>query len=161
MAFATVEAIRDRLYTLIEGLTPLALSADRFRRYRNEGKADFETWANAGPAGALRRFQVRADSHEGPDVSNTDFDARIVTFRITVAYPQTARTGPDQAMDRDDAMDSDFRLIDRALGFYGRANFSATHDCTPLGTTPPTPVSGAACDFLEATASFRYYLEAP
>src|SRR5690606_24711727 len=48
MALATAEAIRDRIYNLIEGLTPTT-DATKFRRYRNEWGADFIAAAEANP----------------------------------------------------------------------------------------------------------------
>ena len=57
---ATVETIRDQIYTLIEALTPTINSHDKFHRCRNEDAADFRTDSETQPAGSLRRFQVRA-----------------------------------------------------------------------------------------------------
>lgn len=161
MAYATPETIRDRVYTLIEGITPASLAADKFRRYRNEGDANFVEWTETQPAGAFRRFQVRdSGEDEIPEVSNTDFDDRRLTLNITIAYPQNARAGANQAMDRDDVMDSDYRKIDYLIGIYGRANFSSTHDCTPLGTTKARE-SGENCDYLIITAQYRYFRQTP
>jgi hypothetical protein len=134
MATATLEAIRDRVYTLIESLTPTTLSSDKFRRYRNEGGANFPDWAEANPAGAFRRFQVReVGDDELPDVSDTTTERVTATLEITVAYPQTHRTGPANAMDRDDVINQDWKSLNATVGIYGRGNFSSSHDCTPLG----------------------------
>ena len=74
MALATAESIRDRIYALIEALTPTALSADKFRRYRNESGADFDAWAEKTASGAFRRFQVR---ETGDDESPTGIDDAV------------------------------------------------------------------------------------
>lgn len=132
------------------------LIRDKFRKYRNEGGADFIAWAEQNPGSAFRRFQVRDNGEDSiVEVSNMDFDERRVTFRITIAYPLNARTGPDQALDRDDVMDDDFHSIDFLVGIYGRQNFSGTNDCTPLGLTKSV-IRGDACDFLELEGTYIY-----
>jgi len=157
----TAESIRDRIIDAVTALTPNSLTRDRFRAYRNENGADFMKYADDNSSGAFRRFQVRDNGEDDVvAVSNTDYDMRFVTFQTIVAYPQTTRTGPDQALDRDDAMDTDFHQIDYAIGIYGRANFSpitvATYpDATPLGAKKDV-VHGVACDFLVITTSFSY-----
>ncbi len=158
---STAAAIRDRIRSLIEALTPTSDAGVKFRSYRNEGSADFVDWAEKNPAAALRRFQARDNgSEDPPEVSNADTDMRHVTYAILIAYPHTARHGADQALDRDDVMHEDFKKIEQAIGIYGRANFSSTHDCTPLGNegAPMKEIErGNACDFLRITARFSYY----
>lgn len=121
----TPDEIRDRIITIIEGLTPRSSSSDRFRKYRNEGKGQFVPWAEANATGARRRFQVRrVAQREHAEVSNSDFEELKCTFAVIVAYPQTHRDGPDAALDRDDAIDQDLFDIDQAIGMNGRANFA-------------------------------------
>jgi len=154
---STQAAIRDRVRTLIEGTTPTVLAGDKFRSHRNEQGADFIAWAEANPAAALRRFQARFDgSEDPPEVSNTDTDLRHATMVILIAYPHNARYGADQAMDRDDCIDSDWGLVNGKIGIYGRANFSSTHDCTPLGAEHEV-IRGVACDFLEVRMRLSHY----
>jgi len=149
-------SIRDRIIGLVVALAPLSLSRDKFRAFRNQRAGDFIEFAETQPANAFRRFQVRdTGDDQVVEVSNTDYDERRVTFRIAIAYPQTARTGADQALDRDDVMDDDFHTIDYSVGIYGRGNFSGTNDCTPLGLTK-TVVHGNACDFLELEGTYIY-----
>lgn len=156
MSLATAAAIRDQIYSLIEALTPTSLSADKFRRYRNELGARFEDDMEANPPAALRRFQVREVGDDGePDVSNTTEEAVETTFEVLIAYPQTHRYGADNAMDRDDVRKQDWKQIKHTLGCDGRANFTSTYDCTPLGATM-TRQAGSACDFSVITARFRY-----
>jgi hypothetical protein len=145
----TAESIRDRAIAVIGALTPGHLFGARYAKYRNEGKGDFVEWALANPAAALRRFQVRTTDDEPPGTSNTDYEERRVKLTITVAYPANARTGPDQALDRDDIITEDYKQLDFAVGVYGRANFSPPNpDAMPLGFSPQNIVRGGAVDFL-------------
>jgi len=156
---STAAAIRDRFHVLIEALAPTSDTKVRFRRYRNEGDGNFQAFAEANPAGAHRRFQVRDDGAEDPpEVSNTDTDMRHVTYVIQVAYPATGRYGVDQALDRDDVIDQDWGAINSAIGIYGRANFTVAggHDCTPLGAAREV-IRGSTVDILEVRARASYY----
>ncbi len=158
----TPSAIRDRIYTVIEALTPGSLAGDKFHRYRNEGGANFEKWAEAHPTAARRRFQVRKHGTVPPaDVSNCDVERRIVTFKVRVAYPQTSRDGDAGAMDRDDAIDHDQQAIEYAIGMCGRANFSSSVDATyPDACWLPEQdmevIAGDGVDFLEMTLAYSY-----
>jgi hypothetical protein len=135
---ATAESIRDRIYALIEAITPTYLSGDKFRRYRNELGADFDGWADKNQTGALRRFQVRQVGDDtAPETSNVSEETVRVEFEIRIAYPQTHRYGGANAMDRDDVMNEDWKLINGINGvtMYGRGNFTGSYDCTPLPAT--------------------------
>lgn len=156
MALATAAAIRDRIYTLLEGVTPTSLTADKFRRYRNEGGADFPDWAEKNPAGALRRFQVRQVGDDGePTVSDTLQERAILEVEIRISYPQTSRYGAANGMDRDDVRKEDWKSIKHIIGCDGRANFSGTYDCTPLGATESRE-EGGAVDSSVIRARFEY-----
>lgn len=160
MALATAAAIRDQIYTLIEALTPTTLAHDKFRRYRNEGSADFTGWAEKNPSGALRRFQVRQVGDDGePITSNTTEERVTVQYEVRIAYPQTARYGSANGMDRDDVRKEDWKLIKRAIGREARANFtSATdgqYDSTPLGASESRDSSGSI-DFSVIRVEFEY-----
>jgi hypothetical protein len=153
---ATAETIRDQVIVLLEALPPTSLTRDAFRRYRNEEGADFTAWAEKNAAAAFRRFQVRQVGQDGaPDVSNTQFEAVELELEIRIAYPQTARYGAQNAMDRDKVRNQDWERINFAVGIYGRGNFSGTNDCTPLGAVE-TREAGGKIDFLVVTARFRY-----
>jgi hypothetical protein len=156
VALSTVAAIRDQCHTIIEALTPTSLSADKFRRYRNESGADFDADMEANPAGAFRRFQIRqVNLDEPPLVSNVTEERVPLDLEIRIAYPQTHRYGADNAMDRDDVRNQDWKSINYKIGIYGRANFSSTHDCTPLGATMELDI-GDAVDFMVIRARFEY-----
>jgi hypothetical protein len=152
----TAQNIRDRAIAVIGALVPNHPLNARFIKYRNEGDGDFVAWCESVPGACFRRFQVRQTGDEGPPVSNTDTEERKLTLTVTVAYPQNARTGPDQALDRDDIIDEDFKQLDFAVGIYGRVNFSAPYpDAMPLGMIK-TIVHGQAVDFLVLEEVFVY-----
>ncbi len=148
---ATVEAIRDQALTVVEALVPDVCSGDRFRRYRNEGDGDFEGWAEAHPAAAFRRFQIRDTGDDKPaESTNLDVEWRTVTFRGLFAYPHNSRTGPQQALDRDDAIELDQYTIEDALCARGRANFQGSADaCWVADGSSTQRIEGTAVDFLE------------
>jgi hypothetical protein len=159
---ATPESIRDRAIDVVEGLTPVSLSRDLFRAYRNEGGADFQAWAEANPAGAFRRFQIRDDGGlTSPSVSNTDIEEHIVTLRIMVAYPQNHRAGREAALDRDDVRNADLRLLVKNLGPVGRANFAPPY---PDGnwlmddSDVDPRVDGNGVDFIVITYRYSFQL---
>ena len=157
LAIATTEeSIRDRAIAVIAALLPRHLPRSAFVKYRNEGKGDFVEWASSNPAPAFRRYQVRSTGGVPPEVSNTDYEERQVVLTVTIAYPANARTGPDQALDRDDIIDEDFKQLDFAIGIYGRGNFSPPNpDAMPRGATK-TVVRGGAVDFLVIEEAFTY-----
>lgn len=161
LAVATnAEAIRDRAIEVIGALVPryMAGPGNRFRPYLNEGRGNFIDWANANSPGCFRRFQVRTGSDTPPEVSNCDYEERKLVLVVTIAYPQSARTGPTDALDRDDVADQDFKQIDFAIGIYGRANFCPPNpDGMPLGATKTSVRDAAAAvDFLVIEAPFTY-----
>lgn len=125
LAVATTrKLIRDRMIDVVEGLIPALYAGDRFRAYRNEDLADFIKYAEANAGSSFREFQIRDTGEKlQPEVSNTDIAEMRITLTIIVAYPQNARTGDNEALDRDDAYNSDLDLIDLATGLFGRANF--------------------------------------
>jgi hypothetical protein len=155
VALATAEAIRDQCYSLLEALTPTT-DATGFRRYRNEGGADFVEWAEQNPSAALRRFQVREVDEDGEPLVTDTTEERVRMFlEIRIAYPQTHRYGAGNAMDRDDVAKQDWKQIKQAIGINGRANFSGSYDCTPLGAVRVRE-EGGSVDFSLITAEFEY-----
>lgn len=161
MATATPETIRNRIAALLEALTPTSLSGDKFRQSRDEAGADFVAWAEKNPGGCFRRFQVRASRLAlMPQVSNVDLAQLEEEFAIRVAYPQTHRFGGAAGRDRDDVIAEDLRKLNYTIGIYGRANFSSTHDCTPLGMPDDAEIEyGTGVDFLVVRARFLYTLD--
>lgn len=159
MATATVETIRDRIITLITALTPTSLSGDKFLVSRDESQADFRIASESAPAGCFRRFQVDDDGRDDlPEVSNTDIAQLRVSFTITIAYPNTHRYGVNAGRDRKDVIDEDWRKVNFSIGVYGRANFSSTHDCTPLGARKEVD-KDEKVTYLVITAEYLYSLD--
>lgn len=164
MALATAESIRDRIYALIEAITPTSLTSDKFRRYRNEDGADFQAWAEGHATAALRRFQVReVGDDEPPLVTHLTRETVRVRYAITLAYPQTHRYGAANAMDRDDVMNQDWKQIKYAItgtGGVARANFTSAvdgeYDCTPLASSTKTREQGGKVDYLVISVEFEY-----
>lgn len=157
MATSTPSAIINRLLTIIEAVDPVSLTSTRFRRWRNEGKADFRDAAEKLGGAALRRVQVRdIGSDEPPAVSNTVYEQRRLSVEILIAYPQDNRAGSANALDRDNVIDQDWDYIDFNIGLCGRVNFYTTHDCTPLGCTKEIE-RGQTCDFLVIRAEYYYF----
>ena len=155
MSLATAEAIRDRIMSLIEAITP-TMAKPAFLRYRNEDGADFDAWAEKNPAAALRRFQVREVGDDELPHTSSVLEERVRTrFALRVAYPQTHRYGAANAMDRDDVMNQDWLKINAAVGIYGGANFTGSHDCIPLGAIKSRE-SGGKIDFLVVAIDVEY-----
>lgn len=158
MATTTAEAIRDRILTVIEAITPSSLSVDKFRRYRNERGADFVGWAEENQAAAFRRFQVRDDgSDAAPEVSDATTELRSISFTIIVAYPQTNRAGRDAALDRDDLMSADQHAIEHAVGLRGYANFAGAYPNASWTDGSVSREVGDGVDFLVIRQTMRFY----
>lgn len=158
---ATLEAIRDRVVTLIEGITPTVLSGDKFRHSLDEGDGDFASWAEQNDQSAWRRFQVMHDGSDPglPNTSDMLIEERSATLVITIAYPHNKRAGIQGKRDRDDAIDADWRKIYRTIGpGAGQSNFSGSNDCTIMGCSKRTD-PGEACDFLVVEVPLVYLLD--
>ncbi len=157
----TAEAIRDRIIEVFESeLVPSLLPSDRWRAYRNEYGADFIEWAETNPQGAFRRFQVRDTGEDAAsEVTNVDVELRQVTFSILVAYPQDARYGRDQALDRDDVSNADEHQLEQAIGILGRPRFTYPFpDATWQSEgSSANRLIGNACDFLEIVKVYTFY----
>lgn len=159
MPTATIETIRDRIIALITALTPTSLTGDKFRVSRDESMADFRQVCESNPPGCLRRFQVDDDGGaDGPESTNVDMALQVVTFTIQIAYPNTHRYGGAAGRDRKDVIDEDWRKLNYSCGIYGRANFSGTNDCTPLGCVKEVEKSEKVT-YLVATCRMQYVLD--
>ena len=157
MSLATVAAIRDRVLTVIEALTPTSLASETFGRYLSEAGDEFETWAQTHASISLRRIQVRqVGNDEPPLVTDTATERVRATLEIRVAYPQTGAYGNQYGLDRDDVINEDWKLVDRAVGLYGRGNFSGSNDCTPLGARMAIERGKGGTDYMAVTADFEY-----
>jgi hypothetical protein len=160
MATATLEAIRDRLYSLVEAIAPTTHSDVKFRRHRAERDGNLMDWAEKTPAACLRRFSARhTGSDEIPLVSNTTTETLRTVAELRVAYPQNHRYGAANALDRDDVIEADWGKINRAVGIYSRSNFTTSsdgsYDCTPLGGEKEVERS-AGVDYLVVRLTYEY-----
>jgi hypothetical protein len=157
MALATLASIRDRILTVIESLTPSTLSGNKFLRHRAERDGVFDEWVEKNPSAALRRVDCsEVGSDETPEVSSATEEAVFADLEIRVAYPQSHRYGPDNARDRRDAQNLDWKAINAAVCLYGRASFSGSNDCTPISATK-TVESVGAVDLLVIRLRVRYF----
>jgi hypothetical protein len=155
----TSEAIRDRIITVIKELAPISDTALSFEPFRNELAGNFRKWADGNATAAHRRFQVRdVGKDQPPDITNTDVEARLVTFEITIAYPQTHRWGGDNTLDRDDVMSQDQHQIEHNIGASARENFTPpTYPDAYWREGETTRVIGRACDFLVIRQTMGFF----
>jgi hypothetical protein len=153
---ATIATIRDRMAVLVTAIVPVVLAGNRLVQSRDE--ADFRTWCETNADAALRRFHIEGRVGAPPEFSMVDLTLEHATFKLTLAYPKTNRYGAEAGRDRDDAIDSDWRQINVAIGIYGRGNFSGANDCVPLASRQRIE-SGVACDFLVVEIDVDYWLD--
>lgn len=111
----TAGAIRDRMISLIEDITPAIHAGQKFRAHREE--SDFREASNGNPPGCLRRFSVTF----GGDTTQalvTDHQTERVeeTVEVVIAYGTDWRHGGIQRLGLHDAMASDAKKIDAAIG---------------------------------------------
>lgn len=165
MATTTSKAIRDRIETVTAAVTPTLHPSLPFVAYHDESGADFRRWARSHPALCTRRFQVRTvASVQTADVTNTDVEARLATFEVIVAYAKRWRAG--QSFDRDDTMEADQLLLERAIGRDGYANFAGVNPnaswMSPEARGSQTATSferdDDKVDFLVIRQTMRFYL---
>ena len=159
MATATAASIRDQVLAVVEDLIPTSRSADKFLRLRNEGDGDPVEWCETNPAAALRRIWCREiGTDEQPLISNVNTERVRIRLELRVAYPQTARFG-DNALARDNAIAQDWLKINKAVGMYGKANFTSvtdgSYDATPLPAEKYNE-RGDKIDFLVVSLTFEY-----
>lgn len=159
----TTKAIRDRIIVVAGAIVPTVHPSLLFVAYRDENGADFRRWARSHPSVCTRRFQARTVSSDQSDVSNLDVEARLATFEFIVAYAKRWRAGA--SFDRDDTMERDQGLIERAIGRDGYANFAGANPNaswlapdargSETGTTFERDVDNV--DFLVIRQTMRFY----
>lgn len=146
------------MLTLVEAIVPALGQPTRFKRFLNEGDADFREWAQGNPASCFRRFQIRDTGDEDmPDVTNTDREAIIMPYHALVSYAQDARGGKTNALGRDDIMSSDRKQLLHAIGLSGYVNFP---DATCL-FHKATRIEGKGVDFIAIELRYRFYRAFP
>jgi hypothetical protein len=126
----TFATVRDKMVTLLEGLTPLRNAAQPFRRHRDP--ADFSAWVEAHPEACLRRFELETALALEPApftdglVENTE---QVV--RVRVAYPRSPGLyGPENERDHEDLLEVDVAQIDEAIGKHAGPDYvNEQHEC--------------------------------
>jgi hypothetical protein len=121
----TYEAIRDRQIVLVEALTPTSMSATGFRVSRDT--EDFRGWADKSDVAAFRRFSISEFfSEDLPEVSDESEEWIDGTQEIDIAYDKGkgSKYGRGRRRDMNDIMREDEHLIRKALGAYGRGNYT-------------------------------------
>lgn len=123
MSTTTYSAVRDTILSQIEGITPTSETSRLFRRHNEVD--DLEVWAEAHPAAAFRRFDVRrVFDDDFPEVSNTDVEEELALVEVTVAYPRV-QTGTYRSPSlRDVLMNEDKNALRKAVGIGGYANYT-------------------------------------
>lgn len=148
----TASAIRDRMITLTQAVTPSTLADTKFRVHREAG--DFRSWAMDNPTSCFRRFSVRDTFQTNePDVTNLDLEWVSTFFDFSCAYPKTYRAGRDGNRDTDDLIEQDMHTLLHSIGTRGYANYT-DGVITDEGRTV---VDGEEVRFLEFTFKVQYY----
>lgn len=159
----TPGAIRDRMLTVIEALTPTSATNVPFLRHVSETNGNYIEWAETNPAAAFRRVDVRySGAEEAPETSSGVEEEHQRTFTVTIAYPLDTRYGADLSLDRDDIIAEDQFKIEKAIGMLGKANFTGPTypDATWLRDgSGADRQAGEACDFLILTLRYAYILD--
>lgn len=111
----TPGAIRDRMVTLVKGITPALHAAQKFMPHREE--LAFRDYCEANPAQCLRRFSVRnGGSTTQALVTSTTLERVEDDMIVEVAYPADWRHGGTQLLGLDDVIASDAVKIETAIG---------------------------------------------
>lgn len=155
--FATADSIVARALDVIEALEPNVLPGSRFRRYRGEGDGDFYAWAEANPESAFRRVDVTHTGAVGvPEVSNCDFEERLTTINVVIAYANDSRAGKNQTRSRNALIASDTDQLVKAIGLYSRANFSYPYPEACFRDWSSARLTQANCTFLSVDVTYLY-----
>lgn len=159
MTVTTAAAIRDRIATLIEAITPSVLAADRFLRHRDE--ASFFAWVEGNPAGSLRRFQVRAVTGRDEVIMSTGaYESLRRDFDVLVAYPVDNRsrdTYPGGALaSTDDLIESDFKQLEQSIGQFGNSIGNYQDIATVAATREDYDPDGAPVRIARKTLTIEF-----
>jgi hypothetical protein len=157
----TSAAIRNRMLTVIEAITPATDSSVAFRRHREE--INFRDWADATPTGCLRRFAVRDLGDARPAlVSNTDVELVRAIFEVVIAYPLSYRFGTGiNLLGVEDVIDQDRHRVEHAVGMRGYANFTAATGAEAAWVEGETARETSNVRFLVIAQSMEFYRSMP
>ena len=153
----TVDANVERVLDIIEAIVPAqSPGAGKFRRYRGEGDGAFIPWAEANPESAFRRVDAQDVGGFGVPVGVNDYEEREQKITVTVAYPNNARAGTDQTRARNALIGSDLDQLEKAIGLYSRANFSAPNPEACFRGWDSQRVAQAACTYLVVDVIYAF-----
>lgn len=113
----TAGAVRNQMISLVEDITPALHAATKIRAYREE--QEFREWAMANPSACLRRFSIRFLGDTSQALVTDHTVERVEEgVEVVVAYPTNWRLASSgtQQLGLDDAMASDAKKIDAAIG---------------------------------------------
>ena len=117
----TAAAIRDKMITTVEALTPTVSSGERFRLVVDDD-GEFRNWADMNPVAALRRFAIyELGTIRPPEVSSTVEQWTDEDFECVLAYPRKSlsRYGAKAFRSLMDTIKSDQKQIEDAIGTNG------------------------------------------
>lgn len=159
MTLSTAAAIRDRIATLTEAITPAVLPADLFLRHRDEGS--FAEWVIVNPAASLRRFQVRAVGGRDEVIMSTGaYESLRRDFVVSVAYPvdNRARSAYEggAVSSTDDLIESDFKQLEQTIGQFGNSVGNYQDIATVAATFEDYDVDGAPVRVATKTLTIEF-----
>lgn len=123
MATTTKAAIRTAMLGVVDGITPAVEALTKFIPWREDD--DIRPWAEKNKAACARRVSIRfLGSTEAPAVNDTLVQEVQDIAEIVICYPKGNRFGRSGALDLDDVIESDARLIEARIGPPGYATFA-------------------------------------
>lgn len=111
----TAGAVRDRMISLVEDITPAIHAQQKLRAHREQN--DFREASGAVPGSCLRRFSITFLG-DTTQALVTDYQTERVeeTVEVVIAYPTDWRHGGTQQLGLHDVMASDAKKIDATIG---------------------------------------------
>lgn len=120
----TFSAFRDEQIAIVRALTPTVISGVAFVPALEE--TDFRDWAQMHAGVCFRYFSITdLEEYEEQPVSNGDQEWIWTREEIAIAYPNDYRYGSTNLMAMGDVRRADWFQVDRALGIYGKGNYTS------------------------------------
>ncbi len=152
----TLEAIRDRMISRIEALTPSLLAGTKLKKHKAE--EPFRAWAEKSPNSALRRFSILTIGDQEPPVTSDLFiEERNGAFEVLIAYPKRwGAYGAANQRDAEDFINADLALIDGRSGI-GHAAYGGYVDGQHSAYINSSIIEGEAVLFSRLVITVTYY----
>ena len=134
----TFGAIRDKLVTTIQDLTPARLAHELFRYAPRVGVeylsgTDLRGWAEDNDGSCFRLFDITVGTTAPAGMSDEDIQREEAVLEVVLCYPvHLAKYGSDNSGEMADFMEQDIRQIRASIGVHGAANWVS-------GATPKLP----------------------